>query len=83
MVPFFNTPSVVYERCILCSGETGSGKSESHHLVVKTLLELSVSNPGKKDSKLTSQVPAAKFVLESFENTHTLFNPNVSHFGKL
>ena len=30
------------------SDETGSGKSERHRLAIKTLLELSVSNPGKK-----------------------------------
>ncbi|KAI9452577.1 P-loop containing nucleoside triphosphate hydrolase protein [Boletus coccyginus] len=46
-------------------GETGSGKSESRHLTIKTL-----------------QVPAAGFVIESFGNARTLFNPNVSRFGK-
>ena len=64
------------------SGETGSGKSESRRLAIKTLLELSVSNPGKKGSKLASQVPAAEFVIESFGNARTLFNPNASRFGK-
>ena len=32
------------------SGETGSGKSENRRLAIKSLLELSVSNPGKKGS---------------------------------
>lgn len=64
------------------SGETGSGKSESRRLAIKTLLELSVSNPGKKGSKLTYQIPAAEFVLESFGHARTLFNPNASRFGK-
>jgi chitin synthase len=64
------------------SGETGSGKSESRRLAIKTLLELSVSNPGKKGSKLAAQVPAAEFVLETFGNARTLFNPNASRFGK-
>ncbi|KAG6369890.1 P-loop containing nucleoside triphosphate hydrolase protein [Boletus reticuloceps] len=45
-------------------------------------LELSVSNPGKKGSKLVTQVPAAKFVIKSFGSAHTLFNPNTSRFGK-
>ncbi|KAF8345668.1 glycosyltransferase family 2 protein, partial [Amanita rubescens] len=36
-------------------------------------LELSVSNPGKKGSKLGSQVPASEFVLETFgKRTHPL-----------
>ena len=64
------------------SGETGSGKSESRRLAIKTLLELSVSNPGKKGSKLATQVPAAEFVIESFGHARTLFNPNASRFGK-
>lgn len=45
-------------------------------------MELSVSNPGKKGSKLGSQVPASEFVLETFGNARTLFNPNASRFGK-
>src|SRR6266478_2007481 len=60
----------------------GSAKLESHRLAVKTLLELSVSNPGKKGSKLMHQIPATEFILKLFGNAHTLFNPNVSHFGK-
>ena len=51
-------------------------------MAIKTLLELSVSQPGKKGSKLGHQVPAAEFVLETFGNSRTLFNPNASHFGK-
>lgn len=64
------------------SGETGSGKSENRRLAIKSLIELSVSNPGKKGSKLSSQIPSAEFVLESFGNARTLFNPNASRFGK-
>ena len=64
------------------SGETASGKSENRRLAIKSLLELSVSNPGKKGSKLASQVPAAEFVIETFGNARTLFNPNASRFGK-
>ena len=41
-----------------------------------------MSQPGKKGSKLGHQVPAAEFVLETFGNSRTLFNPNASHFGK-
>jgi len=70
------------DQSILLSGETGSGKSESRRLAIKSLLELSVSNPGKKGSKLANQVPASEFVLESFGSARTLFNPNASRFGK-
>jgi hypothetical protein len=64
------------------SGETGSGRSESRRFTIKTILKLSVSNPSKKGSKLAHQIPATKFVLESFGNTRTLFNSNASRFGK-
>ena len=64
------------------SGETSSGKSENRRLAIKALLDLSVSNPGKKGSKLASQLPAAEFVLESFGSARTLFNSNASRFGK-
>ncbi|KIM80662.1 glycosyltransferase family 2 protein [Piloderma croceum F 1598] len=70
------------DQSVLLSGETGSGKSESRRLAIKALLELSVSSPGKKGSKLAAQVPASEFVLESFGNARTLFNPNASRFGK-
>ncbi|KAL4068542.1 P-loop containing nucleoside triphosphate hydrolase protein [Scleroderma yunnanense] len=64
------------------SRETASGKSENHHLAIKSLLELSISNPGKKGSKLANQVLAAEFVIKTYRNAHTLFNPNASRFGK-
>ncbi|KAL4248592.1 TRAFAC class myosin-kinesin ATPase superfamily protein [Abortiporus biennis] len=70
------------DQSILMSGETGSGKSESRRLAIKTVLELSVSNPGKKGAKLGTQIPAAEFVLETFGNARTLFNSNASRFGK-
>ncbi|KAG6379400.1 P-loop containing nucleoside triphosphate hydrolase protein [Boletus reticuloceps] len=70
------------DQSLIISGETGSGKSETRRLAIKTLLELSVSNPGKKGSKLATQVPAAEFVIELFGNARTLFNPNASRFGK-
>jgi chitin synthase len=64
------------------SGETSSGKSENRRLALKSIIELSVSNPGKKGSKLATQIPSAEFVLESFGNARTMYNPNASRFGK-
>ncbi|KAF5344589.1 hypothetical protein D9758_013900 [Tetrapyrgos nigripes] len=79
---YYHMRRTTQDQAILFSGETASGKSESRRLAIKSILELSVSNPGKKGSKLATQVPAAEFVLESFGNARTLFNPNASRFGK-
>ncbi|KAH7106969.1 glycosyltransferase family 2 protein [Auriculariales sp. MPI-PUGE-AT-0066] len=70
------------DQSILLTGDTASGKSENRRLAIKSILELSVSNPGKKGSKLATQLPAAEFVLETFGNARTLFNSNASRFGK-
>ncbi|KAG1722688.1 glycosyltransferase family 2 protein [Suillus paluster] len=79
---YYHMRRTTQDQSIIISGETGSGKSENRRLAIKTLLELSVSNPGKKGSKLAIQLPAAEFVIESFGNARTLFNPNASRFGK-
>ncbi|KAF9442722.1 glycosyltransferase family 2 protein [Macrolepiota fuliginosa MF-IS2] len=79
---YYHMRRTTQDQAILFSGESGSGKSENRRLAIKTLLELSVSNPGKKGAKLASQVPAAEFVIEAFGNARTLFNPNASRFGK-
>ncbi|KIO30131.1 glycosyltransferase family 2 protein [Tulasnella calospora MUT 4182] len=70
------------DQSVMILGETGSGKSESRRLAIKLILELSVSNPGKKGSKLSAQIPSAEFVLETFGCARTLYNPNASRFGK-
>jgi len=64
------------------SGETSGGKSENRRLALKSIIELSISNPGKKGAKLATQIPSAEFVLESFGNARTMYNPNASRFGK-
>ncbi|KAF8523712.1 glycosyltransferase family 2 protein [Hysterangium stoloniferum] len=70
------------DQTIVMTGETASGKSENRRLAIKAILELSVSNPGKKGAKLSTQIPSAEFVIESFGNARTLYNPNASRFGK-
>ncbi|KAG5337139.1 hypothetical protein C0989_010566 [Termitomyces sp. Mn162] len=79
---YYHMRRTTQDQTIVFRGETGSGKSENRRLAIKALLELSVSNPGKKGSKLATQVPASEFVLETFGNARTLFNPNASRFGK-
>ncbi|KAG9095195.1 hypothetical protein FS749_010895 [Ceratobasidium sp. UAMH 11750] len=79
---YYHMRRTTQDQSIVFFGETASGKSENRRLAIKSILELSVSNPGKKGSKLSQQIPAAEFVLESFGNARTLFNPNASRFGK-
>ncbi|TFK68108.1 glycosyltransferase family 2 protein [Pluteus cervinus] len=79
---YYHMRRTTQDQSIVFNGETGSGKSENRRLAIKAILELSVSNPGKKGSKLANQVPAWEFVLETFGNARTLFNPNASRFGK-
>ncbi|KAG6837153.1 hypothetical protein H0H93_013743 [Arthromyces matolae] len=79
---YYHMRRTTQDQAIIFRGETGSGKSENRRLSIKALLELSVSAPGKKGSKLATQVPASEFVLEAFGNARTLFNPNASRFGK-
>ncbi|EPQ25921.1 uncharacterized protein PFL1_06595 [Pseudozyma flocculosa PF-1] len=70
------------DQSILLAGDTASGKSELRRLAVRTLIDLSVTAPGKKGSKLGVQIPSAEYVLESFGNSGTLENRNASRFGK-
>lgn len=79
---YYHMKRTTQDQCIIFSGETGSGKSENRRLAIKAILELSVSNPGKKGHKLGVQIPASEFVLESFGSARTLFNPNASRLGK-
>ncbi|KAJ7594228.1 glycosyltransferase family 2 protein [Mycena floridula] len=79
---YYHMKRTTRDQCIIFSGETGSGKSENRRLAIKSILELSVSNPGKKGHKLATQIPASEFVLETFGSARTLFNPNASRLGK-
>ncbi|KZT19143.1 glycosyltransferase family 2 protein [Neolentinus lepideus HHB14362 ss-1] len=79
---YYHMRRTTQDQCILLSGETGSGKSESRRLSIKILLELSINGPGKRGAKLVDQLPASEFILESFGNASTLQNSNASRFGK-
>ncbi|KAN0059843.1 Chitin synthase, class 8 [Thecaphora frezii] len=70
------------DQSILLAGDTASGKSELRRLAVRTLIDLSVTAPGKKGSKLGMQIPSAEYILETFGNSGTLENKNASRFGK-
>ncbi|EJU01525.1 glycosyltransferase family 2 protein [Dacryopinax primogenitus] len=79
---YFHMRRTNMDQCILLSGESGSGKSETRRLAIKSILELSVTSPGKKGGKMATQIPSGEYILESFGNARTLQNPNASRFGK-
>ncbi|BGP46627.1 hypothetical protein JCM10450v2_002474 [Rhodotorula kratochvilovae] len=70
------------DQAIVLSGETGSGKTESSRLLIKALIDIAAPPSGKKGSKLTSSIPAAFFILDTFGHAATNSNANASRFGR-
>ena len=77
--------SNIKNQCILISGESGSGKTEStkHVLQVLTVLGVPAEQRAKSDSEasLEDKIMLANPVLEAYGNAKTLRNNNSSRFG--
>ncbi|XP_021346055.1 uncharacterized protein LOC110445656 [Mizuhopecten yessoensis] len=65
-------------QCILVSGESGAGKTESTKYMIRHLMMISPSN----DKHLLDKIVQVNPLLEAFGNASTVINGNSSRFGK-
>lgn len=76
-------------QCIVISGESGSGKTESTKLIVQHIIYLCSSTTTTTHSKtniiqneLQTKILDVNYLLEAFGNAQTSMNSNSSRFGK-
>ncbi|KAF4080350.1 hypothetical protein AMELA_G00169200 [Ameiurus melas] len=78
------------DQSILCTGESGAGKTENTKKVIQYLAYIASSTKLKKDpsssslshGELEKQLLQANPILEAFGNAKTVKNDNSSRFGK-
>uniref|UniRef100_A0A3B3SF68 non-specific serine/threonine protein kinase n=1 Tax=Paramormyrops kingsleyae TaxID=1676925 RepID=A0A3B3SF68_9TELE len=66
------------DQCIVISGESGAGKTESAHLLVQQLTVLGKAN----NRTLQEKILLVNNLVEAFGNARTVINDNSSRFGK-
>ncbi|XP_045888019.1 myosin-IIIa isoform X2 [Micropterus dolomieu] len=66
------------DQCVVISGESGAGKTESAHLLVQQLTVLGKAN----NRTLQEKILLVNNLVEAFGNACTVINDNSSRFGK-
>ncbi|XP_037550372.1 myosin-IIIa [Nematolebias whitei] len=70
--------SYTADQCVVISGESGAGKTESAHLLVQQLTVLGKAN----NQTLQEKILLVNGLVEAFGNACTAINDNSSRFGK-